>query len=253
VIDTHAHVHDRAFDGDRDAVVQRAKEAGVETMVTVGCDLEDSRRAIVAAQHYGIYASVGVHPHEAKSAPPDLAGAFVPLLQEKEAIAIGETGLDFYYDYSPREAQEQILREHIDIARERALPLIFHVRDAHERMQEILREEFAPGARGVIHCFTGNADQANIYVDEFGLFLGIGGVITFKNAQPLRDAIAAVGIDALVLETDCPYLAPVPMRGKRNEPAFLRYTAERVAQVLNVAPSQVIAKTTASARSLFRC
>ncbi|HEY9086298.1 MAG TPA: TatD family hydrolase [Candidatus Tyrphobacter sp.] len=251
MIDSHAHVHDRAFDEDRDAVMARARESGVESIITVGCDLADSRRAIDVAAQYGILASVGIHPHEAKDAPDDIAAAFAPLLEERGVVGIGETGLDFYYDHSPHDVQERALRAQIHIARERALPLIFHIRDAHERFVEVLREELAPGTRGVVHCFTGNAAQARVYVEEFGLFLGIGGVITFKTAGPLRDTVKAVGLEALLLETDCPYLAPTPMRGKRNEPAFLTHVVERIAQMLGVDRATVVNSTTRNATSLF--
>lgn len=251
MIDSHAHVHDPKFDADRGAVMERAREAGVQQIVTVGCDIEDSRAAIAAARTYGILASVGIHPHEAKSAPQDLAAAFAPLLEAAEVVAIGETGLDFYYDHSPHDAQERVLRAHIAVARERGLPLIFHVRDAHERMVEILREELPSGVRGVIHCFTGNAAQARAYVEEFGLNLGIGGVLTFKTAVDLREAVKAVGVEPLLLETDCPYLAPIPMRGQRNEPAFVNYTAEQLSQTLGISPSLVAERTTENAVRLF--
>jgi TatD DNase family protein len=251
MIDSHAHVHDPAFDADRDAVVERARTAAITRIVTVGCDLEDSRRAADAAKRYGIEASVGIHPHEAKDAPEDVAAAFAPLLESSEVVAIGETGLDFFYNHSPRDAQERVLRAQIAVARERGLPLIFHVRDAHDRMVEILREELQPKTRGVIHCFTGNAQQARVYVEEFGLYLGIGGVLTFKTAGDLREAVKAVGIEHLLLETDCPYLAPIPMRGKRNEPAFVKYTCEQLAQVLGLAPSVVDAATTANVTAVF--
>lgn len=251
MIDSHAHVHDRAFDADREAVVRRARAAGVERIVTVGCDLEDTARAIAAAQMYGLQASVGIHPHEAKDAPDDIAAAFAPLLEAKEVVAVGETGLDFFYDHSPRDVQERVLRAQIAIARERKLPLIFHVRDAHARMVEILREELTPGMRGVVHCFTGDADQARVYTSQMGLYLGIGGVLTFKNAGDLRDAVRAAGAERLLLETDAPYLAPVPMRGTRNEPAFVAHVLERLAQVLELAPSDVAAITTRNALSLF--
>lgn len=251
MIDSHAHVHDPAFDADRAAVVERARAAGISRIVTVGCDLEDSRRALETAKRYGIEASIGIHPHEAKDAPEDVAAAFAPLLDEREVVAIGETGLDFFYNHSPRDAQERILRAQIAVARERGLPLIFHVRDAHERMVEILREELQPGTRGVIHCFTGNAQQARVYVEEFGLYLGIGGVLTFKTAGDLREAVKAVGIEHLLLETDCPYLAPIPMRGKRNEPAFVTYTCEQLAQTLGNWPSVIAETTTKNSDSLF--
>jgi TatD DNase family protein len=251
VIDTHAHVHDKVFDADRDEVMQRAKAAGIEGVIMVGCDLQDSRRALETARAYGTCASAGVHPHEARAAPEDLAAALSPVLDDPSAVAVGETGLDFYYDHSPRELQERVLRTQMRVARERDLPLIFHVREAHERMIEVLREQASPGLRGVVHCFTGDAEQAKGYVGEFGLFLGIGGIVTFRNATSIHEAVRAVGLDALLLETDCPYLAPVPMRGRRNEPAFVTYTVEQLAHVLAVAPADVIGATSRNALRLF--
>jgi TatD DNase family protein len=251
VIDTHAHVHDKQFDEDRDDVVARASAAGVAEIVTVGCDLEDSARALAAAERYGIRASVGIHPHEAKDAPADIAAAFAPLLENARAVAIGEMGMDFYYNHSPREDQERVLRAQLRVARERGLPSIFHQRDAYEAFVAVLRDEYAAPMRGVVHCFTGDTAQAQTFVREFGLYLGIGGVLTFKSAGALRDAVRAVGVDALVLETDCPYLAPVPMRGKRNEPAFVARTLETLAEVLETAPNDVLAATTRNAQALF--
>ncbi len=251
MIDSHAHVHDKAFDADRDAVVERARAAGVDRLITVGCDLADSRHAIEAARRYGIFASAGIHPHAANSAPEDVALALAPLIEEPYVVAVGETGLDFYYSHSPPDAQERVLRAQIGVARERKLPLIFHVRDAHVRMLQILREEFEPGMRGVVHCFTGNADQAEAYVCEFALFLGIGGIVTFKNAATLRDAVKAVGVDALLLETDSPYLAPMPLRGRRNEPAFMTHTLETLAQILGNDRAAVESTTTENAIRCF--
>ncbi|MHB8148305.1 MAG: TatD family hydrolase, partial [Vulcanimicrobiaceae bacterium] len=204
MIDSHAHIHDKQFDEDRDAVVARAREAGLATIVTVGCDLADSARALAAARAYDVYASVGVHPHEALDAPDDLDAAFAPLLADDRIVAVGETGLDYYYGHSPRDVQQTVLRKQVRIARERGLPVIFHHRDAYDDFLAILREEFTAGMRGVIHCFTGDAKQAHTYVDEFGLLLGIGGVVTFKSAQLVRDAVRAVGLGPLVIETDCP-------------------------------------------------
>ncbi|HEY5257523.1 MAG TPA: TatD family hydrolase [Candidatus Baltobacteraceae bacterium] len=251
MIDTHAHVHDRQFDGDRDEVVARARDAGVAQIVTVGCDVADSARAIATAKRYGLKASVGIHPHEAKDVPADLDAAFDALLEEC-VVAIGETGLDYYYDHSPRDAQARALRAQIRYARKRDLTVIFHHRDAYDDFIAILREEFAPGMRGVIHCFTGDATQAKTYVEEFGLRLGIGGVLTFKTADALREAVRAVGLGPLILETDCPYLAPIPHRGKRNEPAFIGATAARLADVLDVPLDDVLTRTNATTRALFK-
>lgn len=249
--DTHCHVHDAKFDADRAETVARATAAGVTHLLTVGCDLADSQRAVAAATRYGLSASVGVHPHEAKDAPQDLSRAFAPLLVDSTVVAIGETGLDYYYDHSPRDVQGVVLRAQLRLARERGFPVIFHQRDAFEDFCTILREEFEPGMRGVVHCFTGHAEQARRLTGEFGLLLGIGGVVTFANAEALRDAVRAVGIDSIVLETDCPYLAPVPMRGKRNEPAFVTYVAAKVAEVLESSVPETASATDRNAASLF--
>lgn len=251
LIDTHAHIHDKAFSEDRDAVIQRMLGAHVQTAVTVGCDLADSARALETAKQYGIYASVGIHPHEAKDAPEDIPGAFAPFLADACVVAVGETGLDYYYAHSPRDAQQRVLRAQISLARERDYPVIFHHRDAFEDFVSILRDEWRKGMRGIIHCFTGDTQQGQIYVHEFGMKLGIGGVITFKSAQAIRDAVKTVGLQHLVLETDCPYLTPVPHRGQRNEPAYVSFTASALADLLGVAPQTVADTTTANARSLF--
>jgi len=254
MIDTHAHVHDRGYDDDRDAVLARAREAGVEGIVTVGCDLDDSRRALETAVTYDLLATIGIHPHEASGAPADIAAAFDVLRAQApdRVVAVGETGLDYYYDHSPHDAQARVLRAQLDYARERALPVVFHQRDAYDDFVAILRERWDRTVqRGVIHCFTGNAVQAQTFVGEFGMRLGIGGVVTFKTAEPLREAVRAVGLEALVLETDCPYLAPIPHRGKRNEPAYVADTAAVVARVLDRTLADVESVTTRNAQALF--
>lgn len=251
MIDTHCHVHDRQYDGDRDAVVARARDAGVSAMITVGEDIADSRRAIAVAEPYEISVAAGIHPHEAKNAPSDVAAELRPLLDAPGVIAIGETGLDYYYDHSPRDRQAEVLRAQIRLARERALPVVFHHRDAFADFCAILREEWVNGMHGVVHCFTGTAAEARTLVGEFDLYLGIGGVLTFPNAAALREAVVSVGSDKLVLETDCPYLAPVPMRGKRNEPSFVTHTAAKLAELLGLPHDDLIAATDHNAKTLF--
>jgi TatD DNase family protein len=251
VIDTHCHLQDRAFDEDRDEVVERAREAGVAAMVTVGVDLSDSRAAIEVARRHRLSAAVGIHPHEAASAPRELTGELTSLLQNERVVALGEIGLDYYYDHSPRDVQAAVLREQLRVARDRAIPVIFHQRDAFDEFTRILREEWTPAMRGVVHCFTGTPAQARVFCDEFGLFLGIGGVLTFPKAESVRDAVRDVGIGALVLETDAPYLAPVPKRGKRNEPAFVTHSAAKLAELLALSLEEVVASTDANALKLF--
>ena len=254
MIDTHAHVHDPAFDEDREAMLARARERGVDAIVTVGCDVEDSRRACETAERYGLLATVGIHPHEAKDAPDDWAAAFDALRARfgERVVAVSETGLDYHYDHSPREVQRAVFAAQLEYARERALPLVFHQREAHDDFVAGLRAGYdSRSQRGVVHCFTGTPAEAHVFADEFGLVLGIGGVVTFKTAQPLRDAVKAVGLGAIVLETDCPYLAPIPHRGKRNEPAYVADTARVVAEVLGVDVATVIARADANARRVL--
>ncbi len=253
MFDSHAHVHDAAFDADREDVLARARAAGVRRILTVGCDLADSARACAAASVYGLDWSVGIHPHEAKDAPPDVAAAFDRLRSESALAprAVGEIGLDFYYDNSPRERQREVMIEQLRYARAGGLAVIFHQRDAFDEFVAVLRDEFLPGMRGVVHCFTGDAEQATLLTGEFDLFLGIGGVLTFKAAGKLREAAGAVGIERLLLETDCPYLAPVPHRGRRNEPAFVADTGAALAALLQLPLSEVVSRTTANAEKLF--
>jgi TatD DNase family protein len=253
MFDTHAHIHDPSFDADRTDMLERARLAGVTRILTVGCDLADSARALEVARAHGLAASIGVHPHEAKGAPADVAAALDALRASGVAspLAVGETGLDYYYAHSPREIQREVFTAQLRYARERALPLIFHQRNAFDDFVRILRDEFAPPMRGVVHCFTGDAAQARTLVDEFALKLGIGGVVTFKTADALRDAVREAGLAHIVLETDCPYLAPVPHRGKRNEPAFMPATAARLAELFASDVEEIVARTNANADALF--
>ncbi|HEY4439883.1 MAG TPA: TatD family hydrolase [Candidatus Elarobacter sp.] len=254
MIDTHAHVHDRAFDDDRDATIERARAAGVEAIVSVGCDLDDSRRACETAEAYGLSATIGVHPHEAKDAPADLDARFDALRERygNRIVAVGETGLDYHYDHSPRDVQRRVFAAQLAYAQKRALPLVFHQREAHDDFVAGLRAGYDRATqRGIVHCFTGGPSEAATFAGEFGLLLGIGGVVTFKTAGALRDAVKTVGLDAIVLETDCPYLAPIPHRGTRNEPAYLADTARTVAEVLGLDVDTVVSRTDANARRMF--
>ena len=260
MIDSHAHIHDAAFDDDRSEMIARARAAGVTNIIAVGTDLADSERAIAVAREYGTAVAIGIHPHEAEHAPDDIDAAFAPLFAAAEqVVAIGEIGLDYHYEHSPREVQQRVLRAQLALADRHDLPVIFHEREAGDDFLMILREENArrktlarPALRGVIHCFTRDTTAAKTYTGEFGLLLGIGGVLTFKTAQNLRDAVVTVGLESLILETDCPYLAPVPNRGQRNEPAMMQHTAEKLASLLNCTTDYVNAATTKNAKGLFK-
>ncbi len=253
MFDTHAHVHAETYDADRDEMLARAREAGVQRIMTVGTDLADSTRAQRIALAYELDYTIGIHPHETIDAPPDLAAAFDALVAEarRPPRAIGEIGLDYFYDHSPREVQRNVLAAQLRYALSRTYPVVFHQRDAFDDFVAILREHAGPTLRGVVHCFTGDAAQARLLVDEFGLRLGIGGVVTFKTAENVREAVRAVGIGAIVLETDCPYLAPIPHRGKRNEPAYLADTAAFVGELLGITARDLATRTSATAAALF--
>ncbi|MGH7328403.1 MAG: TatD family hydrolase [Polyangiaceae bacterium] len=246
-------MHDRAFDEDREAVLLRAREAGVETIVTVGCDIEDSRRAMLLADRMMQAWTLGIHPHEAKDAPADIAAAFDDLISSAPVrpVAIGETGLDFHYDHSPRDVQQRVMLAQLAYAKSHDFPVVFHQREAFATFLEVLREQWAAGMRGIVHCFTGSPSEARILTQEFGLFLGIGGVVTFKNAQLLREAVRAVGVERIVLETDCPYLAPLPRRGDRNEPAFMSYTVDRLCEILICDRVELLGITSRNAREVL--
>jgi TatD DNase family protein len=253
MFDTHAHIHDPAFDDDRDAMLARAKAAGIERIMTIGTHLEDSRRAQAVALARDLDYAIGIHPHEAKDAPADIAAAFDALISEaaRGPLAIGEMGLDFHYDHSPRDVQRAVLEAQLAYARAKKLPAVFHVREAFAEFFDVLGSSGGK-QRGIVHCFTGDTAEARTSWEDFGLYLGIGGVVTFKNAQNVRDAVAAVGLDAIVLETDCPYLAPVPHRSARNEPAFMAATAQKLAEIFATTIDDVRERTTHNALALFQ-
>ena len=253
LIDSHAHLDDLRYDTDRDKVLQRAEAAGIEAIVTIGCDLATSQAAVALAQaHPNVFATIGVHPHEAKEIEEGWYESFRSLARQPKIVAYGEIGLDYHYDHSPREIQRERFREQIRLARELALPLIIHTREAQEDTVTILREEGAADVGGVFHCFSGDAWLAKDALD-LGFYLSFSGVLTFKNATMLRDIAKTVPMDRLMVETDCPYLAPVPYRGKRNEPAYVQYVAETLADVRGNGSLESIARATVdNTKRIFR-
>ncbi len=231
LIDSHAHLDDARYDGDRDAVIARAREAGVEIFITIGCDLATSRSAVALAERYPfVYATVGVHPHEVKHIGDDWYEELRRLAQHSKVVGYGEIGLDYHYNYSPPKLQRERFREQVGIAKDLGLPLSIHSREAQEDTIAILREEKAGTVGGVFHCFTGDAWLAKDALD-LGFYLSFSGVLTFQNATMLRDIAKTVPTNRLLVETDCPYLTPAPHRGKRNEPSFVTLVAEKLAEV----------------------
>ncbi len=232
LFDTHAHLHFPEFAADLSAVLQRAREVGVRLILTIGTDAEDSREAVALAEaHPEVYAAVGVHPHDAVRADEAALEELQQLARtSRKVVAIGEIGLDYYRNLSPREAQIQVFRRQLDLARQLSKPVLIHCREAHADVLEILRQEGVPGAGGIMHCFSGDAAVARQCLD-LGLLISLAGPVTYPNARKLPEVVKLTPADRLVVETDCPFLPPQPYRGKRNEPAYLPITASRVAEL----------------------
>ncbi len=251
LIDTHAHLEMREFNDDREDVIKRAREAGVEYIVTIGTTVESSRDAVLLADKYDfIYAAIGIHPHEVKDILHPAYDILRHFAQHKKVVAYGEIGLDYFYEHSPRTDQKRKFRDMLREARELDLPVIIHDRDAHDDTLQIISEEWSPDLGGVMHCFSGDAAMARKLV-ELGFSLGVAGPVTFPKAEALREVIRQVPIEHLLVETDAPYLAPQPMRGKRNEPAFVRHTTEMIAKIKGLTFDDVSRITSFNAMQLF--
>lgn len=253
LIDTHTHLDDARYESDREAVIARARETGIDSMITIGCDLSTSQAAVALANRYPfVYATVGVHPHEVKHIEDGWYNEFRRLAENKKVVAFGEVGLDYHYNYSSPKEQRDRFREQIQLARELGLPLVIHTREAQEDTIQILKDERSTEIGGVFHCFSGDAWLAKDALD-LGFYLSFSGILTFQNAGMLRDIAKTVPLDRILIETDCPYLTPVPHRGKRNEPAFVRHVAQILAAVASVSDlDEIYRLTTENARRLFR-
>ena len=252
LIDSHCHLDFPELASDESGVLARARTAGVAGMLTIGTRLDrfEGVRAI-AERHANIWCSVGVHPHEAKEEGQRTPDRLVEATHHPKVIGIGETGLDFYYEHSPRAEQAESFRAHIAAARHTGLPLIVHTRDADGETGDILEDEFAKGAYGgLIHCFSSGRRVAERAL-ALGLYVSISGIVTFKAANELRDIVRDIPLDRLLVETDAPYLAPVPRRGKTNEPAFVAHTAAKVAELKGISPAELAAATTDNFFRLF--
>jgi TatD DNase family protein len=253
VIDSHCHLDMDDFAADRDDVLSRAADAGVSAMVTIGAGgpLGANDRAVeLAAAHAPVFATVGVHPHEASIVTDAVIAAIETLARRPKVVAIGETGLDYHYDNSPRPAQRAAFARFIQLARRVGLPIVVHLRDADGDAVELLRRERPPDAGGVIHCFSGDAASARAFLD-LGFHISFSGILTFKNAQTVREAARIVPSDRLMVETDAPFLAPVPHRGRRNEPALVLHTAATLAEVRGERLETVAERTRGNTQRLF--
>jgi len=252
LFDTHAHLHFPDYADDLDAVLERARGAGVRGMVTIGTDRESNQAVVEMARRLpDVWATVGIHPHDAGDAvEADFAEMEKLARSEAKVVGFGEMGLDFYRNLSPPEAQREVFRRQISMARELGKPLVIHCRDAHEEALAILAEERAKEIGGVMHCFSGDVPIARRCLD-LGLFISLAGPVTYKNARALPEVARFVPEDRLVVETDCPYLPPTPHRGKRNEPAYVALTAAFVAGLRGITPDALGVAVTANAATLF--
>jgi len=250
MIDTHAHLDSERFGHDREEVIDRAFSSGVEAIVNVGTDVDTSLFSMeLAAAYGGIYAAVGFHPHNAGDMTAEDLSRLADLASDPKVVAIGEIGLDFYRNYSPRDVQLEAFRSQVRLAVELGLPMIIHSRNVGGELLRIVEEEGGWRAGGVMHCFSGGPDMAARAL-ELGFYIGIGGAITFRRSR-LLGFLGDIPLDRIVLETDCPYVTPEPYRGRRNEPAYIRFVAEKLSQELGLPVEEVDGVTSENARRLF--
>ncbi len=250
-IDSHAHIQISQFDRDRDAVLKRAHKAAVSTILIIGFDVETSLGAVeLAEKHNSLYATVGMHPHDAKDFTPDVLITFHELLNHPKVVALGEIGLDYYRNLSPPVVQKEAFEKQLDLAEEMEMPIIVHNRDAYMDILPIL-EARAGKIQGVLHCFTGDVELMNRSL-EIGFHIGIGGIVTYPNAKDVQAVAREVPLERLLIETDCPWLAPQFKRGKRNEPAYLRAVAEKISELRETSIEVIAEITTKNFNSLFK-
>ena len=225
-IDSHAHLDDESFDQDREELINKLENNDIEIVLNPGADLKTSKNAAALAEKYSfIYAAAGCHPHDSKFMDDDTMNIFRELAKNKKVIAIGEIGLDYYYDNSDRQTQRKWFREQIRLAKELDLPYIVHDRDAHEDVFKIMKEEHYDGTRGILHCYSSSVEMAREFI-KLGFYISLGGPVTFKKAKTPKLVAQEIPMDRLLVETDSPYLTPEPFRGKRNEPKFVKYVAD---------------------------
>ncbi|MCF6464333.1 TatD family hydrolase [Clostridium sp. Cult2] len=251
LIDSHAHLDDERFDRDRDRLIKSLKELGVDLVINPGADLNSSIKAVSLSEQYdNIYAAVGVHPHSAKEMDDSTIEILKSFTNREKVVAIGEIGLDYYYDNSPRDIQQKKFIEQLNLAKEVDLPVIIHTREAAKDTFDIIKEAQDGSLEGVMHCFSGSVEMAMEYI-KLGFYISLGGPVTFKNARVSKEVAKAIPLDKLMIETDAPYLTPEPYRGKRNEPFYVRYVAGMIAELRGITFEEVATKTSENARQLF--
>ncbi len=252
LFDTHAHLNAEQFADDQDEVIRRAKENGVDKIVNVGFNRETIPSSLALAEKYDfIYTAVGWHPQDAKDMRDEDFDWLRDLSKHEKVIAIGEIGLDYYWDTSPKDVQQKIFRQQIQLAKELNLPIIIHDREAHQDIVDILRQEKASEVGGIMHCFSGSLEMAKECLD-MNFYISFGGPVTFKNAKKPKEVAKQVPLERLLMETDCPYLTPEPFRGKRNESSYVKYVAEAIAQLREMETEELVKVTYHNAMNLFR-
>lgn len=249
LFDTHAHILDSRFDCDREKLLDSLPKLGLIGFIEAGTTIEDSEKAAELSSRVDyVHAAVGIHPHEAKNAPNDYLQKLCALAQTKKVVAIGEIGLDYHYDFSPRIQQQKVFSQQLELSEKLGLPVIVHMRQATQDTLSILNEH--KKVRGVMHCYSGSAQTAKLLL-EMGFYISFAGAVTFKNAKKLIEAAAAVPLDRLMAETDCPYLAPEPLRGRRNNPYNVRYVLQKLAEIKNIPFGQMCEININNAKGLF--
>lgn len=251
IVDSHAHYDDEQFDPDRAEVLERVRQQGVKRVVNPSSNLQSARKCLSIAEEYDfIYTAVGIHPHDASQFSEEALDTLRRMAENPKVVAIGEVGLDYHYDFSPRPVQKECLAAHIHLAKQLKLPLILHDRESHRDLLDILRAEKAENAGGVFHCFTGSVEMAR-EVLQMGFYIALGGAVTFKNAQKPVEVGKYVPADRLLIETDSPYMTPVPFRGKRNDSGYLALIIDKLASIRETTPEQLAYQTAINADRLF--
>lgn len=248
IFDTHAHYDDERFRDDLEETLTAVHQSGVSLIINCGCDIASSKSTLELCDKFSfVYGAVGIHPHEAEDAPENAVELIRELAKHKKAVAIGEIGLDYHYDFSPREIQKDIFEKQLILANELDLPVIVHDRESHQDTLDLLTK-YRP--KGVVHCFSGSAEMAQEIV-KLGMYIGLGGAVTFKNARKPLEVAQSIPLDRLLLETDAPYMSPVPFRGKRNDSSLIPYTAEKIAEVRGEGAQFIIDTATENGKRLF--
>lgn len=253
LFDTHTHYDDERFAEDRYEVIEKAHKSGVSYIINASANIKSCEESLALAHKFSyVYAAVGIHPHEVGNIDDNTLNKIAQFAKEEDkVVAIGEIGLDYYYDFAPRETQKHWFAQQINLARELNLPIIVHDRDAHQDSMDIIKQQKANEVSGVFHCYSGSVEMAKELL-KYNFYISVGGTLTFKNAKKLVEVVRWIPMDRLLIETDCPYLTPEPHRGKRNDSSYIRFVAEKVAQIKEVSFERVADATSKNAKELFK-